>query len=212
MQRSKHMDASVSARFLVALVVWLLWLQPSPASAAMLAPGTAFPVWKLSDQAGRERSSAELAGKPYLIWFYPRASTPGCTAEGRGLRDAYAQIQAAGFTVIGVSFDAPADNAAFATSEKFPFPLLSDRRRTLALAVDAADSPAQSVARRISYLVGGDGKVLVAYDAVDPSTHAAQVLADLRRLSDRTNDAGQSSVARDRAQAAAAGTDPDAQR
>lgn len=208
MKRSNH-NPSVSARYLVALGMWLLWLQPSPALATMLAPGTAFPAWKLPDQAGRERSSTELAGKPYLLWFYPRASTPGCTAEGRGLRDTFAEIQAAGFTVIGVSFDAPADNAAFAASERFPFPLLSDRARTLALAVGAADSAAQVVARRISYLVGGDGRVLVAYDAVDPSRHAAQVLADIQRLSDHASDGGRSSVAGQSGRAAAnAGANP----
>ena len=63
--------------------------------------------------------------------------------------------------------------------QQFPFRLLSDTDRSLALAVGAADSPQPPVARRISYLVGADGKVLHAYGAVNPSTHAEEVLHDL---------------------------------
>ena len=151
-----------------------------PASADMLDAGARFPEWRMPDQTGTTRSSADLAGKPYLLWFYPRASTPGCTAEGRGFRDAYAELQGEGLTIVGVSFDAPDANAEFAREEEFPFPLLSDTDKTLAIAVGAADSPSQWMARRVSYLVGPDGVVWVAYDAVDPRGHATQVLADVR--------------------------------
>lgn len=155
----------------------------SSASAEVLAKSARFPDWELSDQTGKERSAAELAGNPYLLWFYPRASTPGCTAEGRGFRDAYAEISRAGLTVLGVSFDAPATNAEFARAEEFPFSLLSDTERKLAIAVGAASALDQAYARRISYLVGPDGTVLVAYDDVDPQGHAEQVLTDFRASS-----------------------------
>ena len=56
-------------------------------AAGMLADGSAFPSWTLPDQTGKAVSSKDLAGKTYLVWFYPKAQTPGCTAEGRGLRD-----------------------------------------------------------------------------------------------------------------------------
>ena len=152
----------------------------TPASAGMLDAGARFPEWRMPDQTGTTLSSAELAGKPYLLWFYPRASTPGCTAEGRGFRDAYAELQGEGLAIVGVSFDAPDANAEFAREEEFPFPLLSDSDKTLAIAVGAADSPSQWMARRVSYLVGPDGVVWVAYDTVDPRGHAAQVLTDVR--------------------------------
>jgi peroxiredoxin Q/BCP len=155
-------------------------LSPSPVAAEMLAAGDRFPQWQMPDQTGATRSSQELAGRPYLLWFYPRASTPGCTVEGRGFRDAYAQLQAEGLAIVGVSFDAPEANAEFARVEEFPFPLLSDTSKSLAVAVGAADSTWRLMARRISYLVSPDGTVWVAYDTVDPSGHAAQVLADVR--------------------------------
>jgi len=169
-----RMIVAVAAVFAGGLVM------ASPAFAEMLKAGDRFPQWQMPDQAGVTRSSQELAGKPYLLWFYPRASTPGCTAEGRGFRDAYAELQTEGLAIVGVSFDAPEANAEFARAEEFPFPLLSDTSKSLAIAVGAADSTWRWMARRISYLVGPDGVVWVAYDTVDPSGHAAEVLADVR--------------------------------
>jgi peroxiredoxin Q/BCP len=150
------------------------------AGAAMLKAGDPFPAWQLVDQTGATVSSKDLAGRRYLLWFYPKAMTPGCTAEGQGLRDTYASFQAKGVAVYGVSFDAPADNARFVAAESFPFKLLSDDHRALATQVGAADSAEAPVARRISYLVGPDGVVLVAYDGVQPASHAKQVLDDLK--------------------------------
>jgi len=147
--------------------------------AKMLAVGDAFPAWKLADQNGKPLSSSELTGKTYLMWFYPKAMTPGCTAEGQALRDEFASFRAKGVEILGVSFDEPSANAAFVAAEGLPFPLLSDRERTLAVAVGAADAPDQPAARRISYLVGPDGTVVRAYESVTPASHAGQVLKDL---------------------------------
>lgn len=146
-------------------------------AAAMLTEGSTFPTWSMRDQTGATATSQDLAGKTYLLWYYPKAGTPGCTAEGIALRESYPKLQAAGVEVLGVSFDEPADNAAFAEAQGFPFRLLSDDG-ALAVQVGAAESREQGATRRISYLVGPDGKVLKAYDSVDPKAHAQQVLAD----------------------------------
>ncbi|HUK12251.1 MAG TPA: peroxiredoxin [Thermoanaerobaculaceae bacterium] len=150
-------------------------------AAGMLKAGDAFPAWQMVDQTGAKVSSADLAGKTYLLYYYPKAMTPGCTKEGCALRDNFSGFQKAGVEVLGVSFDAPKDNAEFVAKYNFPFRLLSDTDRSLAVAVGAADSPSRLMARRISYLVGPDGKVLEAYADVDPSKHAAQVLADIEK-------------------------------
>lgn len=162
----------------IALPVLLL-LATSPALAEMLGEGAEFPEWTLVDQNGEEVSSKDYAGQRYLLWFYPKASTPGCTAEGRGLRDGFEAFEKEDVAILGVSFDEPEENATFAKENDFPFPLLSDRDRSLAVSVGATDSPDRSHARRISYLVGADGKVLRAYDDVSPATHASEVLEDL---------------------------------
>ena len=146
-----------------------------------LKPGDPFPAWSLTDQTGATVKSAELAGSSYLIWYYPRALTPGCTREGCELRDNFEGFKKAGVVVLGVSFDDPKKNAEFVAEHRFPFRLLSDTDKTLAVQVGAADSPSRLWARRISYLVGPDGKVRVAYADVDPATHARQVLQDVEK-------------------------------
>lgn len=163
----------------LALVVALA-LSPLLAHAALLEAGATFPTWSLRDQTGTVVTSQSLAGKSYLLWFYPKAQTPGCTAEGQGLRDNFPAFKEKGVEVLGVSFDDPAANAKFVTAERFPFPLLSDTDRTLAVAVGAADSKDQAVARRISYLVGPDGKVKATYGTVTPATHATDVLSGMK--------------------------------
>lgn len=160
------------------LVAWRT-LAPAADPSKLLNEGDAFPAWSLKDQTGAVVTSQSLAGKTYLIWYYPKAQTPGCTAEGRGLRDRFDDFRAKGVEIVGVSFDEPAANAEFVKAEGFPFRLLSDTEHTLAKAVGAASTDYQIVASRISYLVGPDGKVKKVYGAVTPATHAGDVLSDL---------------------------------
>jgi len=148
----------------------------------MLKAGDAFPAWSLVDQAGVVLSSKDLAGKTYLLWYYPKALSPGCTSEGCALRDNFRDFEKLGVTIVGVSFDDPKSNAKFVAKNNFPFRLLSDQKRELAVAVGAADSPSRMWARRISYLIGPDGKVVKAYSDVSPARHAKEVLADLAAL------------------------------
>jgi len=148
------------------------------AHAGMLEAGSPMPTFELTDNNGQIVRSQDLAGKSYLLWFYPKARTPGCTKEAQAIRERYTEFQAAGVQIFGISFDEPEANQRFVEAESLPFRLLSDTDRKLAVAVGAADSVSTMFARRISYLVGGDGKVRKAYDDVDPSAHAAVVLAD----------------------------------
>jgi thioredoxin-dependent peroxiredoxin len=162
-----------------ALAVLLLLGAATVAPGALFAPGDPFPAWTLRDQSGASVSSRDLAGKTYLLWFYPKAQTPGCTMEGLSLKNKYDEFQRRHVEVLGVSLDPPAANAAFVEAQGFPFRLLSDADRTLATAAGAVRGPEQPVASRISYLVGPDGKVLRVYPDVDPATHATTVLRDV---------------------------------
>lgn len=153
------------------------------AHAGMLRAGDTFPSWKLKDHTGALVSSDDLAGKTYLLWFYPKAMTSGCTKEGQGLRDRSDELKELQVAIFGVSFDDPGANAEFVKREGFPFALLSDSDHALATKVGAALISLQPVASRISYLIGPDGKVLKAYDDVDPATHAEEVERDARAFS-----------------------------
>ncbi len=148
---------------------------------SMLDPGAKLPTFALAAHDGSTVHSTALAGAPYLLYFYPKADTPGCTREACELRDRWEDLQLAGLTVLGVSFDSPAKNRDFAAKYKLPFLLLSDENKALAKSVGAT-SLLLPFPKRISYLVSGDGTILKAYAKVVPAEHAGEVLRDLRAL------------------------------
>jgi peroxiredoxin Q/BCP len=95
------------------------------------------------------------------------------------LRDHADRVEAAALVVLGISFDSIEDNRAFAEKFGFPFRLLCDVDRSVGMAYGAADSPETGYAKRISYVIGEDGRILLAYPKVDPKAHLDQVLGDL---------------------------------
>ncbi|MCC6766358.1 MAG: peroxiredoxin [Deltaproteobacteria bacterium] len=182
MDRARERGHESLVPALLAAVVALavtLGIPASPLASPLLEPGDPFPVWSLRDHTGAVVTSQSLAGKTYLLWFYPKAQTPGCTTEGRGLRDRFEDFRARGIEILGVSFDDPEANAAFVKAEGFPFRLLSDTDKTLATQVGAVWVSLQPVPSRISYLVGPDGKVRKVFGDVTPATHAGDVLSGL---------------------------------
>jgi dipeptidyl aminopeptidase/acylaminoacyl peptidase/peroxiredoxin len=151
----------------------------NPTSGPKLNAGDAAPDFELADEAGATRRLADYRGKPLLLWFYPKADTPGCTAQGCGLRDQWPEFAQRGIAVLGISFDAAADNAAFRSKYELPFPLLSDTARAMAIAYGAAEDAQARAARRIGVLVDAEGKVVKYWPRVDPRSFAATVLAAL---------------------------------
>jgi peroxiredoxin Q/BCP len=145
----------------------------------MLKPGDNAPDFTVMTHEGKPLSLSSLRGTKILLWFYPQAGTPGCTTEGCSLRDNYSYYQENNIVVLGVSFDPPEDNAAFAKKFDFPFALLCDTDRKVALVYGACDNPKAAYAERISYLIDEHGSILRVYPQVDPRVHAAEVLADL---------------------------------
>ena len=145
----------------------------------MLKPGDDAPDFSAVTHEGKPLSLSSLRGNKILLWFYPQAGTPGCTTEGCSLRDNYNYYQENNIVVLGVSFDPAEDNAAFAKKFDFPFALLCDTDRKVALAYGACDNPKAAYADRISYLIDEQGRILRVYPQVDPRVHAAEVLADL---------------------------------
>ena len=93
--------------------------------------GEQFPQFVLQDENGETFDSKMLEGIRYVIYFYPKDNTPGCTAEACSLRDGYDSLQAAGYEVIGVSKDSAASHAKFAEKHNLPFTLIADTEKTL---------------------------------------------------------------------------------
>ncbi len=95
------------------------------------------------------------------------------------MRDHADRVDAAALHVLGISFDNIDENRAFAEKFDFPFGLLCDVDRSVGMAYGAADAPEAGYAKRISYVIGEEGRILHAYAKVDPNTHLDQVLDDL---------------------------------
>jgi thioredoxin-dependent peroxiredoxin len=151
----------------------------------MLAAGSLAPDFCLPDQHGNEVCLAEHRGRWVLLWWYPKAESPGCTVEGQVLRDNAAAFEAAHCAILGASFDTPAENLAFATAQGFDFPLLSDADRKVGEAyqvVRQADHQYAIYPRRHSFLIDGEGVVRRVYVVTDVAVHATEVLADLAGL------------------------------
>jgi peroxiredoxin Q/BCP len=148
-------------------------------AAPKLQRGAKAPDFALADQAGKQHTLADYRGKHVLVWFYPKADTPGCTAQGCGLRDEFAEFERRGVVVLGVSVDDAAANAAFQQKHDLPFPLLCDSKRTMGMAYGACDSADARAHRRIAVLLDGTGKVVQVWQRVDPKAFAASALAAL---------------------------------
>jgi peroxiredoxin Q/BCP len=154
----------------------------SPAAPKMLDPGTPAPDFRVQTHDGRTISLADLRGSKVVLWFYPKADTPGCTVEGKGLCTQQAAFDSLGAVILGVSFDAAPANKAFAEKFGFQYPLLCDTDRRIGMAYGACDSPSAGHARRISYVIDESGTIRHALANVDPATHADEVLGLLRNL------------------------------
>ena len=91
-----------------------------------LKQGDKVPAFSVTDQDGNPVQLSDYSGKKLVVFFYPKANTPGCTAEACNLRDHYAELQAAGYQLLGVSADSEKKQANFRNKFEFPFPLLAD--------------------------------------------------------------------------------------
>jgi thioredoxin-dependent peroxiredoxin len=145
----------------------------------MLKPGDEAPDFEVSDHEGNRVRLRDLRGKKVVLWFYPKADTPGWTREGSGFRDLAEQYAEKNTLIYGASFDDQAANKRFAEKYKFPFPLLCDTERKIGLAYGAADSAKDEYARRIAYVIDENGKVAQAHAKVDPASYPQEQLKSL---------------------------------
>ncbi|MEE2750302.1 MAG: thioredoxin-dependent thiol peroxidase [Myxococcota bacterium] len=150
----------------------------------MLEIGDQAPLFSLPDGDGNAVSLEQFRGQKVFLWFYPKASTPGCTVEGCGLRDDYARFEALGIQVLGMSADTPKRQKNFGTKNEFPFPLVSDES-TETIAAYGAWGPKKFMGReyegihRISYLIDEAGRIEQTWAKVKTKSHSQDVLEQL---------------------------------
>jgi len=154
---------------------------------APLAEGDPAPAFALADHTGTTVTSAELTGQPYVLYFYPKDDTPGCTVEACGFRDAIREFDKVGVRVIGVSPDSGVSHQKFRAKHELPFTLLSDSDKALSSAYGAW-AKKKNYGReymgvvRSTFLVGADGVVRRAWRGVRVNGHVAQVQAAAESL------------------------------
>lgn len=147
----------------------------------MLQVGSHAPAFALPDAQGNLVSSESFAGKRWVLYFYPKDSTPGCTKQACAFAAAYSQYQALGVPVIGVSKDSQASHQRFAEKNGLPFPLLSDPDLTVIQAYDVwkekklYGKTSMGVVRT-TYIIGPDGTIEWAGEKVKPDQNAQQIL------------------------------------
>lgn len=144
--------------------------------------GDKVPDFTVNDQDGNAVSLSNYAGKKLIVFFYPKASTPGCTAEVCNLRDNYAELQSQGFELLGVSADSEKRQTNFRNKYEFPFPLLADENKEVIEAFGVWGEKkfmgrVYDGIHRKTFLVNENGVVDHVIDKVKTKDHAAQILA-----------------------------------
>jgi peroxiredoxin Q/BCP len=147
-----------------------------------LKEGDKAPDFELKDDTGAPLKLASLKGKTVVLYFYPKADTPGCTKESCEFRDTVGDFKKKGAVVIGVSPDEPGAQAKFKSKYELSFPLLADTEHKVAEAYGVWQEKSMygknymGIART-TFVIGGDGTIKKIYEKVKPEGHAADVLS-----------------------------------
>lgn len=170
----RHMNAF----FVLSVVILSLIMGIAKGEDTMpLKVGDSAPGFQLKDETGKMRTLAEFRGKKVVLYFYPKDNTPGCTKEACSFRDGYSILQEAGIVILGISFDSPESHRKFKDKYKLPFVLLSDEKKEVAKAYGASGGILGSLmAKRYTYLIDENGKIVYIFKKVDVNNHADEVL------------------------------------
>lgn len=150
----------------------------------MLNVGDMAPEFSLPDQDGNSFSLQAQRGKKVLVWFFPKASTPGCTDQGCSVRDHHEQLLDKNVVVVGVSMDSIRRQKTFATKKGFPFTLIADEEG-VAVRAFGAWGPKKFMGKeydgilRKSFLIDEEGKIVHIFSKVRTKVHGADVLVEL---------------------------------
>ncbi|MDS0131967.1 MULTISPECIES: thioredoxin-dependent thiol peroxidase [unclassified Amycolatopsis] len=149
-----------------------------------LSPGDEAPDFTLPDSEGKEVSLSDFRGRSVVVYFYPAASTPGCTKQACDFRDNLADLNDAGYQVVGISPDTQAKLAKFVSNEGLTFPLLGDPEKTVIEAWGAYGEKKNYGKTylgviRSTFVVDADGKIAHAFYNVRATGHVAKLIRDL---------------------------------
>jgi peroxiredoxin Q/BCP len=152
----------------------------------MIEPGQKAPAFSLKDQDGKTHTLSDYAGRPVIVYFYPKDDTPGCTAEACAFRDALPRLQTSKAQVLGVSILDEKSKAKFAGKYGLTFPLLADADHAVAEKYGVWQEKSRYGRKymgiaRTTYLIDASGKVAKRWDNVKVDGHAEEVLETLKK-------------------------------
>jgi thioredoxin-dependent peroxiredoxin len=141
--------------------------------------------FSLQNQDEQTVRLTDFAGKPVVLFFYPKADTPGCTIEACGFRDTFAKLQRAGAIVLGISRDTPKAQKKFQEKYSLPYPLLADVDEKVCNQFDVLREKNMYGKKvigieRSTFLIGPDQRLLKVFRKVKPEGHAEEVLEAIR--------------------------------
>ena len=148
-----------------------------------LEAGDKAPDFAVPDQDGNTIKLSDFKGKKLVLFFYPKASTPGCTAEACNLRDNWERFQEKGYAILGVSADTQKRQSNFKTKYEFPFPLLADEDKEVIQAYGVW-GPKKFMGKeyegihRTTFIIDEDGKIDEVIKKVKTKAHTDQILSE----------------------------------
>jgi thioredoxin-dependent peroxiredoxin len=149
-----------------------------------LKEGDPAPDFSAATNGGGKVSLSDFKGQNVILYFYPKDDTPGCTKEACAFRDGFAEFKKRGAIVLGVSTDSAKSHDKFVEKFKLPFPLLADEDKKIVEAYGVWGEKSfmgrkYMGTHRVTFLIGGDGRIKKIWPQVKPDEHAAEVLAAL---------------------------------
>jgi peroxiredoxin Q/BCP len=170
-----------SIRYLLAAVL-IAWLGAAYADGPTL--GSPAPEFKLQDQNGKWHTLADFRGKWLALYFYPKDQTPGCTTQACEFRDNIFAFRDAGAAIVGVSVDDVESHKKFSEKHGLPFPILADPTKETAKKYGVLKSylGTMELAKRDTFLIDPEGRIVKRYVDVDPKGHSQIVLKDIKDM------------------------------
>jgi len=150
-----------------------------------LSVGEKAPDFKMLDENEKDHSLSDYAGKPVLLYFYPKDDTPGCTTEACNFRDDYSSYEKADVRILGVSPDTPASHKKFKEKHQLPFTLLADAEHKVCelykvWGLKKSFGKEYDGVHRTTYLISSEGIIQEVFQKVSPAKHSTQVLEILK--------------------------------
>jgi peroxiredoxin Q/BCP len=152
-----------------------------------LKKGNRIPNFKAKDSNGNDFDSKNLVGKsPFVLYFYPKDNTPGCTAQACSFRDQYEDFKDLGAEVIGVSSDSFDSHQKFAKQYKLPFILLSDSNKKIRKLFGVPSGMFGLVPGRVTYVADKEGVIIMVFDSMLATKHIPKALEAVKKLTSKS--------------------------